>query len=344
MSDFEKIYAFDNLYKAYRAARLGKRGTREEILFEADLSRNLIMLSESIRTGTYKIAGYYSFMIHDPKDRKIHALHFADRVVQHSLCDNVIAPLLEKRLIYENAACRLNKGTDFARNILTQNLSRCFRKAGKNFWILKCDIRKYFDSIDHEILKKKLRRAFAEPNIQNMLEMIIDSYETAPGRGVPLGNQTSQWFGLYYLDGFDRLFKEKFRLTMYVRYMDDVIVMSEDRKLLEEALLSAEEYTRSIGLSFNGKTQLFPAKNGVAFLGWHFYLTNSGKIEKRLNMGTKRRFFRAVKKINYVYNSGLMQWEEAQCVLQSYCAYLKKGTSMGIKQKGLRSLVLMRND
>lgn len=344
MNDFEKIYAFESLYKAYKAARLGKRGTKEEILFEADLSRNLIQLSEAIRTGTYRIAGYYSFMIHDPKDREIHALHFADRVVQHSLCDNVVAPRLETRLIYENAACRVNKGTDFARKILVQNLSKCYRRAERNFWILKCDIKKYFDSIDHEILKKKIRRVFTESNVWSILESIIDSYETAPGRGVPLGNQTSQWFGLYYLDGLDRLFKEKFRLTMYVRYMDDMIVMSENRELLEEALASAKEYVKSIGLLFNGKTQLFPAKNGVAFLGWHFYLTSHGRIERKLSSVAKKRFLNTIKTINLEYNEGLMEWEKAQAKLQSYCAYLKKGNAEGLKEKGLHSLVLMRNE
>lgn len=344
MNDFEKIYAFENLYKAYKAARLGKRGTKEEILFEADLSRNLIQLSEAIRTGTYRISGYYSFMIHDPKDRKIHALHFADRVVQHSLCDNVIAPRLEKHLIYENAACRVNKGTDFARKILVQNLCKCFRRSGRDFWILKCDIRKYFDSIDHEILKKKLRRVFPEPNVWEILETIIDSYETAPGRGIPLGNQTSQWFGLYYLDALDRLFKEKHRLPMYVRYMDDILVMSENKELLEKALAEARELAIAIGLSFNGKTQLFPAKNGVAFLGWHFSLTNCGKNEKKLSLVTKKRFLNTIKSINLEYNTGMIPWREAQERLQSYCAYLKKGNAEGLKEKGLRSLVLMRNE
>ena len=109
-----------------------------------------------------------------------------DRVVQHSLCDNVLAPILERHLIYENAACRLNKGTDFARNILTDNLRRSYHKSGMNFWILKCDIRKYFDNIDHGILKRKLRKVIQDPAVFALLEGIVDSYETVPGKGIPL--------------------------------------------------------------------------------------------------------------------------------------------------------------
>ena len=341
MSDIEKAYAFENLFKAYKAARLGKRGTKEEIQFETEISRNLVNLSNALRDGTYRIGGYYSFMIHDPKVRKIHALHFMDRVVQHSLCDNVLAPILERHLIYENAACRLNKGTDFARNILTDNLRRSYHKSGMNFWILKCDIRKYFDNIDHEILKRKLKHVIQDPAVFALLEGIIDSYETIPGKGIPLGNQTSQWFALYYLDGLDRLFKEKHRLKMYVRYMDDIVILSESNETLETALADAEKCIQALGLSFNGKTQLFPAKNGVMFLGWRFTIHKNGRILKKVSAITKKRFYKAVQTINREYNAGIMSWGTAESILQSYCAYFQRGEAQSVKFKGLRALQLV---
>ena len=338
MSDIEKVYAFENLFKAYKAARLGKRGTKEEIQFETEISRNLVNLSNALRDGTYRIGGYYSFMIHDPKVRKIHALHFMDRVVQHSLCDNVLAPILERHLIYENAACRLNKGTDFARNILTDNLRRSYHKSGMNFWILKCDIRKYFDNINHEILKQKLRLVIEDSAVFELLADIIDSYETAHGRGIPLGNQTSQWFALYYLDGLDRLFKERHRLKMYVRYMDDIVILSESKEALEAALADANKCIQALGLSFNGKTQLFPAKNGVMFLGWRFTIQPSGRILKTVSVITKKRFYKAIQTINREYNAGIMPRETAESILQSYYAYFRKGETRSVKHKGVGAL------
>lgn len=344
MSEIEKVYRFENLYRAFKAARLGKRGTREEILFEADLSRNLISLSDAIKDGTYRVAGYYSFMIHDPKDRKIHALHFADRVVQHSLCDNVIAPAMEKRLICANAACRIGKGTDFARELLAGGLSANYRKYGREFYVLKCDIRKYFDSIDHGILKRKLRKVFTEPEILALLDGIIDSYETATGKGIPLGNQTSQWFALYYLDGLDRLFKERCRIKSYIRYMDDIVALHGDRELLRQVLQDAGQWIRNVGLSFNGKTQIFPVRNGVPFLGWRFSLNENGKILRRVSAVTGKRFKKAVRKICAGYNSGELSGAEAGSVLRSYCAYLNRPGTRSLRSKELRKMVYLRND
>ena len=113
-TDFEKICDFQNLYKAHKAARLGKRGNREIIDFEMNLAENLTTISDLLKNRTYQMSGYYSFMVHDPKDRVIHALHYRDRVVQHCICDEVVAPTLDRKLIYDNAACRIGKGTHFA--------------------------------------------------------------------------------------------------------------------------------------------------------------------------------------------------------------------------------------
>ncbi|MCF0115213.1 MAG: reverse transcriptase, partial [Erysipelotrichaceae bacterium] len=212
MDDYEKIYNFNNLYKAHTVARLGKRTTSEVIDFEMNLASNLVELANALEEGTYEMQGYYSFMVHDPKDRVINALHYRDRVVQHCICDEVLAPALDKRLIYDNAACRIGKGTHFAMKRLTSFLCDFYRIHGRDGYILRCDIRKFFDNIDHEILKGKLRRVFKDERLLKLLFQIIDSYEKTPGKGLPLGNQTSQWFAIYYLDSFDRLIKEKLHI------------------------------------------------------------------------------------------------------------------------------------
>ena len=192
MCDFDKIFDFQNLYKAHTVARLGKRNTREVIDFEMNLAENLTILSDTLKDGSYKISGYYSFMVHDPKDRIIHALHYCDRVVQHCICDEVMAPTLDKKLIYDNSACRIGKGTHFAMKRLSGFMTDYYKKDGADGYFLKCDIRKFFDNIDHNVLKGKLQKIFTDKKIFSLLCQIIDSFEKSPGKGLPLGNQTSQ--------------------------------------------------------------------------------------------------------------------------------------------------------
>ena len=128
MTNYEKICDFHNLYKTHQAARRGKREIREVIEFEMNLAGNLTQISRELKNGTYKMSGYYSFMVHDPKEREIHALHYKDRVVQHCICDEVLAPLLERKLIYDNAACRSGKGTHFAMKRLNRFLHEFYKK------------------------------------------------------------------------------------------------------------------------------------------------------------------------------------------------------------------------
>ena len=203
MTDFEKIWSFENLYRAHLRARLGKRHEAEVIDFERELSANLVCLSERIRNKTYRISGYYSFKVYDPKERDIHALHYRDRVVQHCICDDVLEPVLDKALIYDNCACRRNKGTHFSMDRLSGFMRDFYKKHGTEGYFLKIDIRKYFNSIDHDILKQILCRKICDTDVLELLYHIIDSYEFAPNKGLPLGHQTSQWFAILHLDRID---------------------------------------------------------------------------------------------------------------------------------------------
>ena len=219
MSEYENMYSFQNLYKAHKAARRGKRDKTEVIRFEMNLAENLCKLQQELEQKTYCPHGYKHFMVYEPKARSIFAPDYADRVVQHCLCDNIVMPKLDPKLIYDNAACRVGKGTHFSINRLSGFMREFCRHYGTKGYFLKCDIRKYFDNINHDVLKQKLQKVF-EPDVFDLLCLIIDSYEVAVGSGVPLGNQTSQWFALYYLDTVDRLIKEKLRIKYYVRYIN----------------------------------------------------------------------------------------------------------------------------
>ena len=345
MEQFGKIWDFQNLYKAHKAARLGRRDVKEVIDFELNLSENLADLSEALRTKSYRMSGYYSFMVHDPKERTIHALHYRDRVVQHCVCDEVLAPVLERKLIYDNAACRTGKGTHFAISRVSGFLHAFYRKYGTEGYFLKYDIRKFFDSIDHAVLKRRMRRYFTDPDVLWILGLIIDSYETDPGKGIPMGNQTSQWFAVSYLDGLDRLIKEQLGIRWYSRYMDDAVLIHPDRDHLKDGLRQMETYlNRDLLLQFNRKTQIFPVRQGVDYLGWHIYLTETGKVIRKVRQRTKRKFRYRLRQMETRYRNGEMGLDEIKQVLSSYRAHFSHGNVHGMHIRLLRDFVLTKGD
>jgi hypothetical protein len=265
-------------------------------------------------------------MIHDPKEREIQALGYADRVVQHSLCDNVLTPFFERRLIYDNCACRIGKGTHFGMRRLAGFMREHYAKHGASGWILKADVRKYFPSIDHGILKERLRRVIRDENVMRLLETIIDSFNADTGKGIPMGNQTSQLFALYYLDPVDRLIKEFMRVGRYVRYMDDMALVHPSRDFLVECLERMRDLARyGLKLELNEKTQIFPIRNGVDFLGWHFYLTETGKVIKKLRSSSKTRLKRRLAELQREYAEGKAGPERVDRCFASINGHLKHG-------------------
>ena len=280
-------------------------------------------------------------MIYDPKEREIQALSFADRVFQHLLCDNILMPYLEPRLIYDNAACREGKGTHFALDRLEKFMREHYKKYGAKGYILKFDIRKYFNSIDHEVLKRKLEK-FPDDEVKTLLYHIIDSYEYTLGKGLPMGNQSSQWFALYYLDRLDRLIKEKLRVKYYVRYMDDGVLLASSKKELQEALRQMKELIYEDRLEFNEKTQIFPMSQGVDFLGWHLYLTDTGKVIKRLRTSNKKRFKKRMKYYQKRYAANNISFEEITRSVRSYNGHLQYGHTWKLRKHIYNNLVLTR--
>lgn len=330
MSQFADIYSFESLYAAHCAARRGKQGRREVADFELNLGLNLIELSRSLENGNYRMLPYIHFVVEDPKRRLIHALHYRDRVVQHSLCDNIVGPILEPRLVYDSAACRKGKGTHFALDRLEAFLQEYYRKHGGG-WFLKCDIHHFFASIDHAILKEMLLRPPFDDRTRCFLRYVIDSYEDMPGRGLPLGNQSSQWFALYYLDDIDRLVKERLHVRGYVRYMDDMILLHRDKAHLKECLVAMTAVAKDLKLSFNRKTQIAPLSQGIDFLGWHLYLTDKGRVVRRLKQSAKRRLLKIISMLD-----GLPV-EERHAIEESYLAHLAHGDARGLAARVVAS-------
>lgn len=318
MTDWETIISFDSLYKAHRKARLGKRHKKEVIEFETNLAENLWQLHFDLLYGNYKVSGYHNFIIHDPKTREIQAISYRDRIVQHSLCDNYLSPLLERRLVYSNVACRKDKGSGLAVLLLRKYMVEHYKKYKRNGYFVKIDVKKYFENINHTILLDKLKKIVFEPQILELLKNIIDSYSHHKDCGLPMGNQSSQCFALLYLDTVDRNIKERLRIKHYIRYMDDIIVLTENREKAKTVLERVERLFFDNKLILNPKSQIIPVKNGVAFLGWRFCISPTGKIIQSVKQSSEKRIIKKAKSVAYYSGRYRFDFDYAQSVKESY--------------------------
>ena len=286
MTDFEKVIDFNNMYKAYKKAKRGKGYKKSSAQFGIMALDGINKLIEQLKDKTYQISPYQEFKVYEPKERIIKTTSFKDKVVQHSLCDNVILPKLKQAFIYDNCAGQKGKGTLFGLNRLSEQMEQFYQRYGLNGYILKCDITKFFYSIPHEQLKDIVEYHFNyDKDICWLCNLFIDSTE---GKGIPLGNQINQGFALLYLDDMDKFIKGELGIEFYGRYMDDFYLMHPSKKYLKYCLTAITAFLKTLELSLNGKTQIFPFKNGVNYLGFHTYITNEAKVIRRLKSQNKR--------------------------------------------------------
>ena len=331
MTDFEKIYSFESLYNAYRKARQGKRWKGAAAKFEVNLLEALNLLSAQIRTKRYTMSPYNTFEVYEPKRRVVMSNSYKDKVVQHSLCDNVLEPILTRSFIRDNYASQVGKGTHYGLDRLQEFMRRFYRKNGIDGWILKGDISKYFYSIRHDVLKTLIRAKISDPDVLWLVDLIIDS--TEGNVGVPIGNQTSQLFALLYLDGLDHFVKEKLGIKYYGRYMDDFFLIHHDKAYLQECRKRIEAFVQARGLSLNAKTNIFPLKHGVDFLGFHTYLTESGAVIRKVRRRSKNNMKRKLKKLAALYAAGRIDAKTVEQSYQSWRGHAEKGNSYHLIRK-----------
>jgi retron-type reverse transcriptase len=257
---FEQIVDYNNIRLAFLKAIRGKRESPSVINFCQNLDKNLSLLRNKLLTLNPEWGGYRSFLITDPKLRTISTAPFEQRVMHHAIM-NILEPVFERPLIYHSYACRKGKGTHTA-------VLYAFDKCKTKPYFLKLDIRKYFDSIDHEILKTQLRKLIKDTRLIFLLDGIIDSYNTLPGKGVPIGNLTSQFFANLYLAFMDHFILEKLRPCAYCRYMDDFVLWSTSMEQLKDMLAKTNDYL-SKNLNLTVKPPVFGnSASGLPFLGF----------------------------------------------------------------------------
>ena len=317
---FDAIADYSNIRLAFLKAIRGNRKSSAAIDYSRNVDSNLSLLREKLLSLDCGWGGYKTFMITDPKLRTISTAPFEQRIMHHAIM-NVLEPVIERQLIHHSYACRKGKGTHAA---ALYAFSRC--KASSCF--LKLDIRKYFDSIDHAVLKTQLRRIIKDAKAIFMLDEIIDSYETEPGRGVPIGNLTSQFFANMYLSCLDHHILEKLRPSAYCRYMDDFVVWADSMERVKDMSHKISDYVNdNLNLTIKpaviGKTS-----TGLPFLG--FLIRDRGIY---LMQKSKRRVKDRFNDISASLSRGMIAEGEAAERIQSVVAAIALARTNRLRKK-----------
>ena len=327
---FLQICTFAVLYKAYLAARRGKRTRAATARFEVRLLENIVNLIYILRTKIYRPGAFQVFYVFEPKKRLVQAPAFIDKLVQHAIVDNLLYDRITHGFILDSYASQKGKGLHFGLDRLKGFFTEYWNKHHTaEGWVLKCDVRKFFANIDHDKLKVMLRKLDLEPVIYDLLCVYIDCTD-----GLPLGYQTSQLFALLFLNDFDHFVKEKLHIRWYGRYTDDFFLIHPDKEYLQFCLREIRAYMASLGLELNEKTQIFPLRNGIDFLGFHTYLTESGKVIRKLRHSSIKRMRARLRRWEKDYPAGLVSREVILQSWKAWDAHASHGNTWNLRQRG----------
>jgi retron-type reverse transcriptase len=341
--NYNDIVCLENLLLAWKEFLNGKRNKKDVREFSMRLMDNIFSLHCDLVNHTYKHGGYQAFKINDPKPRDIHKATVRDRLLHHAIY-RILYPFFDRTFISDSYSCRNEKGTHKAINQSRKYFHKVSRNNTKTCWVLKCDIKKFFANIDHEILISILREYVPDKNIMELLRNVIDSFSSPPspqpspdyGRGgniktgLPLGNLTSQLLVNIYMNKFDQFMKHKIKAKYYIRYADDFVILSEDKKWLENMIPEIR-----IFLWDKLKLELHPNKisiktfySGVDFLG----MVNFSDY-RILRTKTKRRVLKSIKSKKVLLDKGLVSEKYFSQSLQSYLGILKHCNGQKIKNE-----------
>lgn len=315
---YQDIISLENLLETWKEFIQGKKNKRDVEQFQRNLMANLISLHQDLKNKTYAHSAYEAFNISDPKPRNIHKASVRDRLLHHAIYRKLY-PYFDRKFIADSYSCRLHKGSHRALKRFRAFVNKVSKNYTQTTWVLKCDVRKFFASIGHSILLSILEKHIKDREVIELFEVIIHSFQSHErGKGLPLGNLTSQLLVNVYMNEFDQYLKHILKIKYYIRYADDFVVIHENKKYLEKILPQIENF-----LLDTLKLHLHPDKvfiktlaSGVDFLGWlHF------EDYKILRTTTKRRMF------------GRLKNDVRTEVVQSYLGILRHGNTQKIQNK-----------
>lgn len=363
--DLNKI---QNMYD--KRIKINTQNKKKLERFENNYVSNMTYIKQVLENKNYTPGRYNLFFVKEPKIRLIMSQNVIDKIINHLVSEYFLIKYFEKSLIDENVATRKNKGTSYGIKLVKKYLNEI---KYKEFYILKFDISKYFFNLDHEIIKKQIRHKIKDKNVLELLDKIIDStdapyvnneikrlkykelenikeknpsnseellkeIEKVPeykiGKGLPIGNMSSQFLAILYLNELDHYIKEKLKVKYYIRYMDDGIIIHEDKEYLKYCLKEIKIILEKYRLELNDKTGIRSIKNGFEFLGFRYYIKND-KIVMKVKNQTKKRFKRKMKNLYKLESENRITIQELNQVKSSYMGHLGFGNTKNLIKKTL---------
>lgn len=343
---FQQLTSWQNLLLAYHKASKGKRGHPNVALFEHTLEENLWQLQETLRAKSYRPGNYVSFTIHEPKKRVISAAPFRDRVVHHALC-NLIEPIFESHFIADSYANRVGKGTHRA-------LDRCQQFARRYPYVLQCDIRQFFPSLDHQLLRAILSRQLNDPQVLWLIDQIIasgqgilrEAYEMVwfPGdnllaavrpRGLPIGNLTSQFWANCYLTPLDYFIKRQLGCRAYLRYVDDFLLFATNKETLWQWRVAIIKRVAAFRLTIHPAAQPRPVTEGIPFLGFVLYPEHR-RLKRRKGIHFQHHFQQLIT----AYADGLISLDQLTASVNGWINHVRYSNTVGLRKAVLGKAII----
>ena len=355
--DIKKI---QNMYN--NRVKLNTKNKSKLEKFENNYVSNMIYIKNILESKNYNPGKYNIFIINEPKVRLIMSQNIIDKIINHVITEYFLINIFDKSLINENIATRKNKGTHYGIKLLKKYLNKLKHK---EFYVLKFDISKYFFNIDHDIVKNIIKNKIKDKDVLKVLDKIIDSTDSdyvnkdintlknnyinslkkynnvnsinkinevnklptyEKGKGVPIGNMSSQFIAILYLNELDHFIKEKLKIKYYIRYMDDGIILHEDKEYLKYCLKEIKKVIDKYKLELNSKTQIINIKQGFDFLGFKYYIKNN-KVIMKVKKQTKKRFKRKMKKLYLLLDNNKIDITVLNQVKSSYLGHLSYGNT-----------------
>lgn len=361
---YDDIVDIDKIREMYHIIRVNTKNRGKLHKFELFYSSNIISILEALRSKCYKHSKYNVFLVHEPKYRIIMSEIMSDKVVNHLISKYILAPGIIPHLIPQNVATREGKGTKEGIRYLKMYINKLKLNYDK-VYVLKCDIKKYFYSIDHELVLEKCKRFIDDPDVFQLVLNVVKSTDEdyvnsaidkvvkkeidrvsklnildkdikieelkripryPKGKGLPIGNMTSQLLAVYFLNDLDHYIKERLHCKYYIRYMDDFVIFDHDKERLKVLRKEIEEKLKEFKLELNKKTNIYDLNHGFGFLGYYYFLKGKRLIIK-INPQTKRRIKKKMRKLKKINAPNYEQ------VKASYMGYLKQAHTKNLLKK-----------
>lgn len=327
--DLESVIGFDALYRSMCKCRKGVIWKDSVAHYCLNAQEETLKLERELKEGTYVGRKPYEFTLLYPKRRDVLSICFRDRVYQRSLNDVVVYPIMTKSFIWDNWACQKGKGTDACRTRFRKMLYNFYTHYQLNGWVAQFDIHGYYPNMNHDLAESVFRKKLPDNVYERVVTILRDQYKGDAGYNP--GSQLIQIARISVLDGMDHYIKEQLHCKYYIRYMDDFIIIHQDRKELEVISQRVKDYLKTLGFEMNEKkTRIFPYRDGIMFLGFTFKPTDTGKILRLINpqnvKAQRKKLFRLVAKAK----RGEISREAVQMAFDCWCAHASKGDTHNV--------------